>query len=145
MRVNQNARSVDIIGIYFFVFLLYVCMLCVLIIIASPRRFNEYTQYSIVKIKKKITLNYPKYVVMGFFKGTLERIRNSRGKRAISVRATEGLLYLCYLIWVGTGLSLVCSLVIRFFSLLRYFCFTPRASRVTIRCFCRVLVSDAHL
>ena len=29
---------------------------------------------------------------MGFFKGT--RVRNSRGKRAISVRATEGLLYL---------------------------------------------------
>ena len=31
---------------------------------------------------------------MGFFLGTEERVRNSRGKRAISVRATEGLLYL---------------------------------------------------
>ena len=30
---------------------------------------------------------------MGFFQGTRERVRNSRGKRAISVRATVGLLY----------------------------------------------------
>ena len=31
---------------------------------------------------------------MGFFQGTQERVGHSRGKRAISVRATEGLLYL---------------------------------------------------
>ena len=31
---------------------------------------------------------------MGFFQGTEERVRNSRGRRAISVRATEVLLYL---------------------------------------------------
>ena len=31
---------------------------------------------------------------MGFFHGNEERVRNSRGKRAINVRATEGLLYL---------------------------------------------------
>ena len=30
---------------------------------------------------------------MGFFLGTQEGVRNSRGKRAISVRATEVLLY----------------------------------------------------
>ena len=30
---------------------------------------------------------------MEFFEGTQERVRNSRGKRAISVRATEVLLY----------------------------------------------------
>ena len=30
---------------------------------------------------------------MGFFQGTEERVRNSRGRRAISVRATEVLLY----------------------------------------------------
>ena len=30
---------------------------------------------------------------MGLFLGTQERVRNSRGKRAISVRATEVLLY----------------------------------------------------
>ena len=32
-----------------------------------------------------------------FFLGTQERVRNSRGKRAISFRATEVLLYLPYL------------------------------------------------
>ena len=31
---------------------------------------------------------------MGFFLGTQERARNSRGKRAISVRADENLLYM---------------------------------------------------
>ena len=31
---------------------------------------------------------------MDFLLGTQERVRNSRGKRAISVRATEVLLYL---------------------------------------------------
>ena len=31
---------------------------------------------------------------MSFFLGTQERVRNSRGKRAISVRATEVLLYI---------------------------------------------------
>ena len=35
----------------------------------SPHRgdSNEYTQYTIINIKKKITLNYPKSAVMGFF------------------------------------------------------------------------------
>ena len=46
-------------------------------------------------MKKKYTLNYPKYVAMSFFQGTQEQVRNSRGKRAISVRAIEVLLYLC--------------------------------------------------
>ena len=61
----------------------------------SPHRgdSNEYTQYTIFYIKKKITLNYLKSEAMGFFLGTQERVRNSRGKRAISVRATEVLLY----------------------------------------------------
>ena len=45
-------------------------------------------------MKKKITLNYPKSAAMRFFQGTQERVRNSRGKRAISVLATEVLLYL---------------------------------------------------
>ena len=40
----------------------------------------------------KITLNYPKSAAKGFFLRTQERVRNSRGKRAISVRATEVLL-----------------------------------------------------
>ena len=61
----------------------------------SPQRggSNENTQYTIVDIKKKIALNYPKSAAMRFFKGTQKRIRNSHGKRAISVRATEVLLY----------------------------------------------------
>ena len=55
----------------------------------SPHRgdSNEYTQYTIFNIKKKISLNNPKSAAMGFFPGTQERVRNSRGKRAISVRA----------------------------------------------------------
>ena len=54
---------------------------------------NEYTKYTIFSIKKRITLNYPESAAMGFFQGTQERVRNSRGKRAISVRAIEVLLY----------------------------------------------------
>ena len=46
---------------------------------------NEYPQYTIFNINKKITIDYPK--------SAQERVRNSRGKRAISVRATEDLLY----------------------------------------------------
>ena len=55
----------------------------------SPHRgdSNEYTQYTIFNIK--ITINYPNSAAMGVFPGTEERVRNSRGKRAISVQATE--------------------------------------------------------
>ena len=58
-----------------------------------PRRgdSNEYKQFTIFNIKR-IALSYPGSAAMGFFQGTQERVRNSRGKRAISVRATEGLL-----------------------------------------------------
>ena len=42
--------------------------------------------------------DYPKSAAEGhmiyIFQGTHERVRNSRGKRAISVRATEVLLYM---------------------------------------------------
>ena len=61
----------------------------------SPHRgdSNEYTQYTIFNIKK----NCPKLSQIcsyGFlFQGTQERVRNSHGKQAISVRATEVLLY----------------------------------------------------
>ena len=53
-----------------------------------------YTRHTIFTIKKKISLDYPKSAAMDFFLETQERIRNSRGKRAISVRATEVLLYI---------------------------------------------------
>ena len=59
----------------------------------SPQRgdFTEYTQYTIPQCKKKkIILNYSKSASIGFVQ---EGIRNSRGKRAISVRAIEVLLY----------------------------------------------------
>ena len=39
--------------------------------------------------KRKVTLSYPKSAAMGFFLETRERVRNSHGKRAISVRAIE--------------------------------------------------------
>ena len=39
-----------------------------------------------------MTLNNPKSEAKGFFLRTQEQVRNSRGKRAISVRATEVLL-----------------------------------------------------
>ena len=61
----------------------------------SPHRgdSNEYTQYSIFNMNKKNTLNYPKSAAMdGFFQGIQECVRNSHGKRAISVRAIEVLL-----------------------------------------------------
>ena len=52
---------------------------------------NEYTQYTSFVIQKKIT---PKSAAMGFLLGTQERVRNNRGKRSISVRTTEVLLYI---------------------------------------------------
>ena len=58
----------------------------------SPHRgdSNEYTKCTIFSIKiNKITLNYHKSAATGFFQGTKGRVRNSRGKRAVSVRATE--------------------------------------------------------
>ena len=44
--------------------------------------------------KNKFTLNYPKSAAMGFFQGTQKQVRNSHGKPAIDVRATEVLLYI---------------------------------------------------
>ena len=44
-------------------------------------------------MKKKNTQNYPKSAAMGFFQRIQERVRKIRGKRAISVRAIEVLLY----------------------------------------------------
>ena len=55
--------------------------------IESPHRgnSNDYKQYTIFNIKRKIDLNYLKSAAMGFFfQGTQERVRNSRGKRVIS-------------------------------------------------------------
>ena len=58
----------------------------------------EYTQYTIFNMKKTNTLNCPKSEAMEFFEGTQERLRNSRGKRAISFRTIVVLLYLASLV-----------------------------------------------
>ena len=57
----------------------------------SPHRgdSNEYTQYT---MKAENTLHYSKSAAVGFFHGTQERVRLSRGKYVISVRAIEVLL-----------------------------------------------------
>ena len=55
---------------------------------------NKHTQYTLFTIKLKITQDYPKSVAIRFLPGTQGRVRNSRGKRTISVRATEVPLYL---------------------------------------------------
>ena len=59
-----------------------------------PGDSNEHTKYTIFSIKKKMTLNYPKSAAMGFFQGTQERVRDNPSERAISLQATEVLLYI---------------------------------------------------
>ena len=95
MSVNPSARSGSIKGISSIFFNMKVC--CVFSL-ESPLRgdSNEYTQYTIFNIKKKITLNYPKSAAIGFFfQKTQEQVKNSHSKWAISVWATEILLYDC--------------------------------------------------
>ena len=89
MSVNHSARSGGIKGIFCDI------MVCFVFSFESSHRgySNEYTKYTIFNIKKKIALNYPKSAAMGFFQGTQNQVRNSHGKRAISDRATEVLLY----------------------------------------------------
>ena len=67
MSVNHSARSGDIIGIPFSIFLNI--KVCCVFLLESPHRgdSNEYTQYTTFNIKKKITLNYPQSAAMGFF------------------------------------------------------------------------------
>ena len=65
--------------------ILFNMKVCCVFSLESPHRgdSNEYTQYTIFNIKKKIT----QICSHGFlFQGTQERVRNSHGKRAISVR-----------------------------------------------------------
>ena len=47
---------------------------------------------SFLNIEMKISLNYAKSATMGFVPRDQERVRNSRGKRAISGRAIEVIL-----------------------------------------------------
>ena len=69
----------------------------------SPHRgdSNEYTQYIIFKKENHHKLSqFCSYGI--FFVGTQARVRNSHGKRAISVRATEVLLYSAEHLHVGS-------------------------------------------
>ena len=62
--------------------------------------------------RQKITQNYSKSAAMRFFvPGTQERVRNSRGKRAISVLATEVLLYIASLRNTDTQATLSIALL----------------------------------
>ena len=71
MSVNHSARSGSIIGIFSIFFNMKVC--CVFLLESSHQSdSNEYTHYSTFNIKKKITLNYPKFAATGFFLGTEE-------------------------------------------------------------------------
>ena len=68
---------------------------CCVFSLESPHRgdSNEYTQYTVFNVKKeKSRLIISNLQPRDFFLGTQERVRNSHGKRAISVRATEVLL-----------------------------------------------------
>ena len=66
MSAKLSARSESIIGISFrFFFTMEVC--CV-VSLESPHRgdSNEYTQYTILNIKRKIAQSYPKSAAMRF-------------------------------------------------------------------------------
>ena len=57
---------------------------------------NECTQYTIFNVKKKTSQIIPNLQLWDLFHGIKERVRNSRGNRAISVRAIEVPLYICF-------------------------------------------------
>ena len=66
-----------------------------LFLLESPYRgdSNEYTQYTIFNMKNEKHPKLSQIYSYGIFsKGTKEQVRNSHGKRAISVRAIEVLL-----------------------------------------------------
>ena len=69
-------------------------MVYCLFLLESPHRgdSNDNTQYTISQYEKENHSKLSQICSYGIFQGTEERVRNSRGKRAISVRATEVLL-----------------------------------------------------
>ena len=56
--------------------ILFKVKICCVFSLESPHRgdSNEYTQYTIFKIKKKITLNYPKSAAMDFCSKGLKNV-----------------------------------------------------------------------
>ena len=93
MRADNSAGSIDIIRVSL---IFYNMKVCCVFSLKSPHcgDSNEYTQYAVLNIKKKITLNFPSLQPRDYFLGTQQGVRN--GKRATSVRAIEVLLYLCF-------------------------------------------------
>ena len=63
----------------------------------SPQRgdSNEYTEYTISQYKKENHPELSQLCISVFFQGTQERVRNSRGKLAISVLIIEGVVGWC--------------------------------------------------
>ena len=66
MRVDNSARSGDLIRISL---IFYKMMVCCVYSLESPHRgdSNDYTQYTVFNIKKKSTLNYPESAAGGYF------------------------------------------------------------------------------
>ena len=58
---------------------------------------HNITIFNIHVYIRKSALIIPYLQLLAFFKGTQEQVRNSHGKRAISVRATEVLLYMLHM------------------------------------------------
>ena len=66
MRADKSARSEGIIRIFLIFYNIMVC--CVFSFESPPAGdSNEYTQYTVINIEKKITLHYPKSAARGFF------------------------------------------------------------------------------
>ena len=77
ISANHSAGSGDII----FFFLIFLNMeVCRVFSLESPHQgdSNEYTQYTIFNIKKKVTINYPKSAAIPFFsKGLKDEIETA--------------------------------------------------------------------
>ena len=79
MKDDKSTRSGGIIRTSL---ISYDMKVCFVFSLESPHRgdSNENTQYTIVSIRKKMTLNYSTSAALGFFfQGTQDRVRNSRG------------------------------------------------------------------
>ena len=72
MSVNHRARPGGIIRISFIFYNMKIYIVCSL---ESPHSgdSNEYTQYTVCNIKKKVILNYPQSAAKGFFS---QRLKN---------------------------------------------------------------------
>ena len=103
MRVDNSARSGGKIRISL---IFYNMKVCCVFSLESPRGdSNEYTQYPVFNKNGKSHSIIPNPKPRDFLLGTQERVRNSRGKRATSIRAIELLLYMYLEKRVFVGIS----------------------------------------